>query len=225
MVSAIIPAAGYGRRMGAEVNKQYLELGGLPIVGRTLQTFSALPEIDEIILVVRADEMELAFTQIVQAFGAGKTKVIPGGATRQESVARGVKAVDPECQLVVVHDGARPLVDPNLIRETIAVARVHGAAIAAVPVKDTIKVVRDSVVVDTPSRATLWSVQTPQAFQHDLLKRAHQHGPTRGATDDASLVEGLGYPVTVVMGSYRNLKITTPEDLILAEILLKGADS
>lgn len=219
MIAAIIPAAGTGSRMGSKVNKQFLNLGGMPVVARTLAVFKELPEVSEIILVFHPAELEFARREIVQVYGDRRTKAVAGGETRQESVQRGLAALHPDCDLVVIHDGARPLVGAEVIRAVLQAATADGAAIAAVPVKDTIKIVGNGVVTSTPPRDRLWAAQTPQAFRRELIERAHALAGGE-ATDDAALVEKLGHPVTVVRGSYKNIKITTPEDLVLAQAFL-----
>ncbi|NLY55814.1 MAG: 2-C-methyl-D-erythritol 4-phosphate cytidylyltransferase [Firmicutes bacterium] len=220
-VSVIIPAAGYGKRMGSEINKQFLLLGGIPVVGRTVRIFAEMPEVAEIVLVVRSDELAFALETVVQAYGRGKTRAVAGGRTRQESVYHGLAALSAESEVVLIHDGARPLIEPGLVRQVIAAAEENGAAIAAVPVKDTIKVVENGWVSETLLRDKLWAVQTPQAFKREIILAAHQGAIGLEATDDAALVERLGYAVRVVPGSYKNIKITTPEDLLLAEAFLK----
>ncbi len=207
--------------MGSTINKQFMLLGGVPVVSRTVRVFAGMPEIVEIVLVVRSDELALASETVVQAYGGGITRAVAGGRTRQESVQKGLDAISTESELVLIHDGARPLIEAELVREVIAAAQQYGAAIAAVPVKDTVKMVEDGIVSETLPREKLWSIQTPQAFKREIICEAHRLGVGLGATDDAGLVENLGYEVRVVPGSYKNIKITTPEDLLLAEAFLK----
>lgn len=226
---ALIPAAGMGRRMQAGMNKQYLEMNGQPILARTLSLFDKHPRIDRIIVISPADEIDYCRSEIVERYGfTGVQDVIAGGAQRQDSVRNGLAASGAaEDDIVLVHDGVRPLIGPALIDEVIDAARREGACVAGVPVKDTVKTVRDSVIVATPDRSTLWLAQTPQAFRFSLLDAAYRLADRQGfsGTDDASLVERLGHPVCMIEGSYRNIKITTPEDLLIARALdAEGAD-
>jgi len=221
---AIIPAAGTGSRMQADVNKQYLLLAGRPILTHTLTLFAAHPRIDRICVVVPAEEINYCRAEIVMLYGLDKVSaIIAGGPTRQDSVANGLlgcnAAVD---DLVIIHDGARPLLRAIDLDALLAAAAQSGAATLGVPVKDTIKEVRDGVIVATPERSSLWQVQTPQAFRYGLLLAAHSQARADGfvGTDDAMLVERLPHPVTMVAGSYRNIKITTPEDLVIASAFL-----
>jgi len=224
----LIPAAGMGRRMGCSGNKQYLQLAGRPLLARTLALFEVSPLVASIRLVVPADEIDYCRREIVARYGCTKvTAVVAGGAERQDSVRLGLEAQPlDEAALVLIHDGARPLLDPALIAAVAAAAADTGAAIVAVPVKDTIKQVAAERIVATPDRRCLWAAQTPQAFRYGLIRKAHRQALAAGfaGTDDASLVERLGRPVAVVAGNYRNLKITTPEDLLLAEALLAAGE-
>ncbi|NLC07573.1 MAG: 2-C-methyl-D-erythritol 4-phosphate cytidylyltransferase [Syntrophomonadaceae bacterium] len=222
--TAIIPAAGQGRRMKAEINKQYLPLAGVPLVVHTLQVFQKEPLIDEICLVVAPEEVFWCREKIVKHYGFSKVKtVLAGGKERQDSVYRGLQALPEDCQWVAVHDGARPLLIDHILQRTIREAWKHDAAVAAVPVKDTIKVATaNGLVKTTLNRQNLWSVQTPQVFNRHLLQKAYEmaYKDKYYGTDDASLVERLGVSVKLVTGDYENLKITTPEDLELAEVIL-----
>ena len=210
MVSVILPAAGRGKRMQAGVNKVFLRLMGKPILFHTLRVFAAVPEVQEIIVVTGAEEVEPL-----------------GGSERQYSVWNGLKASSEASDVVLVHDAARPLVSRATIEAVIEAARAHGAAIAAVPEKNTVKVVKDGVVTATPDRSTLWAVQTPQGFSRSLLMAANEKAESDGflGTDDASLVERYGAKVHVVMDSYQNIKVTTPEDLVVAEAFLRQSGS
>lgn len=224
MVSVIFPAAGQGKRMQAGINKVFLELAGRPMLVRTLLKFSAVDEVGELIVVVGEDEVQAVQKLLRHVPGLKPYKVIKGGSERQYSVLNGLKVSSPDADIVLVHDAARPLVTKETIEAVIAKARECGGAIAAVPEKDTIKVVaEDGFVRSTPPRRTLWAVQTPQGFQRDILIEANRKAEADGflGTDDASLVERLGRPVAVVMSDYRNIKVTTPEDLILAEAFLR----
>jgi 2-C-methyl-D-erythritol 4-phosphate cytidylyltransferase len=221
---AIIPAAGIGSRMQAGVNKQYLLLAGRPILAHTLAIFVAHPRIDRICIVIPAEEIDYCRTEIVKGYGLGKVSaIIAGGHTRQDSVGNGLLGCGAALDdLVVIHDGARPLLSAAELDALLDAATVTGAATLGVPVKDTIKQVQDGVIVATPERSSLWQVQTPQAFRYEFVLAAHRQALADNfvATDDAMLVERLQHPVTMVAGSYRNIKITTPEDLTIASAFL-----
>lgn len=202
--------------MGAD--KLWAELVGQPVLARTLRAVAAARSIGCVVVVARPDT--LARVQELLAGLALPAEACAGGARRQDSVRAGLELV--EAPLVVVHDGARPLVDPAMIDEGVRIAADRGAAVAAIPCVDTIKRADpDGRVVDTPNRGELWTIQTPQCFRVDLLRRAHAT-VTADVTDDAAMVEALGEPVWLYPGSRRNLKITTPEDLLVAEALLRG---
>lgn len=225
MVSVVFPAAGAGRRMQAGRNKVFLKLAEKPILVHTLLKFSDCPSVDELIVVVAPGE-EAYIEELLRGMRALKPyRVTAGGSERQYSIANGLRLVDPAAEIILVHDAARPLVSVETIERVIEEARRTGAAIAAVPEKYTVKVVDEHrVVKDTIPRETLWEVQTPQGFQRDILLRAYRQAEEDDflGTDDASLVERVGVPVKVVESDYRNVKITTPEDLVLAESLLDG---
>ena len=229
VVTAIFPAAGKGKRMQAGMNKVLVELEGVPILVRTLARFSRCQAVDRLVVVVAAHEVDFVTDMLTGAdreFGLKPWQVTAGGSERQYSVWNGIQAVQgaADDDIILVHDAARPLVSEKTILETIRVAEAKGAAIAAVPVKNTIKVVDASgVVVDTPMRSTLVAVQTPQIFRASLLKEAYAALAAKPAavTDDASVVELLGHRVVVAQGRYENIKITTPEDLVLAEHFLE----
>ena len=223
--AVIIPAAGQGHRMGPGGRpKQYLPLLGKPIVRWTLEACAAARSVAQLILVVAPGDVDACTQWLLTVPWDKPVQVVAGGAERQESVARGLAAVAADVSLVAVHDGVRPLLEPALLDAVLAAAARHGAATAAVPVKDTVKQVRDGWVEATPDRASLRLVQTPQAFHRALLVEAHRQAQAAGwqATDDAALVERLGHGVAVVEGAYDNLKITTAEDLLLAETLLSA---
>lgn len=223
-VSAVIPAAGTGSRMNSAINKQYLMLEGKPILAHTLEAFDRCPRINEIIIVVSENEKEL-FKKIVLKYLKleKKYKIISGGRTRQESVYFGLLNVDRKSNIVVIHDGARPLVSNKEIIDTINAAWEDGGCVLAVPVKDTIKKVNEKGFVDcTVEREKLFSVQTPQTFKKELILQAHERAIRKNflATDDGMLFEDMGLKVKVVKGSYDNIKITTAQDLIIAQQLL-----
>ncbi|GAC1465894.1 MAG: 2-C-methyl-D-erythritol 4-phosphate cytidylyltransferase [Desulfuromonadaceae bacterium] len=223
---ALIPAAGMGKRMGASINKQYLQLNGMPIVARTISVFEHSPLIDAIYLVIPAEEIPYCREHVVEACGFCKVAaIIPGGRERQNSVMNGLNAMREHVSdddIVLIHDGVRPLVTENVLRESIITARLHDGALVAVPVKDTIKSVRGGIVCDTPSRESLWQAQTPQSFRFGKIFRAHLSAEAErfSGTDDASLIERSGGEVYIIRGDYRNIQITTPEDLVLAEAFL-----
>jgi 2-C-methyl-D-erythritol 4-phosphate cytidylyltransferase len=224
-VAAIIPAAGEGRRMGGPVPKQFLQIGGQEVLARTLAVFETCVTIDDIWVVVAAEQCASCQSTIVQRYGFRKVRgVIAGGATRQASVWRGLQQVQDAVDLVVVHDGVRPFVTESLLQQTLEYAHCYGAAIAAVPLKDTLKRVSAAGAVEaTVPRERLWRVQTPQAFRHALLRRAFQHAWQRGlqATDEAGLIEALGHPVWIVPSYEHNIKVTTPDDLVFCEVFLR----
>ena len=216
----IIVAAGASTRMGG-VDKIFVELGGRPLIEHSIDVFEGCPAVASIVLVVAQGQSLWDAARLVdQRPQWRKVRAIrPGGPRRQDSVALGLAALPP-CEWVVVHDGARPLVTPELITSGVEAASSTGAAIAAVPAKDTIKVVDDAQqVASTPDRSGLWLVQTPQVFRRDLLERAHRE-VQEDVTDDAAMVERLDVSVRVFMGSYANIKVTTLEDLAVAEALL-----
>ncbi|MDK2784477.1 MAG: 2-C-methyl-D-erythritol 4-phosphate cytidylyltransferase [Bacillota bacterium] len=227
-VYALIPAAGSGRRMGSETKKQFLLLGGRPLFLHCLEVFAHHPEVTGIVLVVSPGDEERA-ARLVAEYGLDKKveKIIPGGAERQDSVRLGLAALPQDTDFVLIHDAARPFLTPDLIERTLAAARRTGAAVAAVPVKDTIKVAGPNRLVErTLKRSTLWAIGTPQTFAYGLILEAHRraHEDRFIGTDDAVLVERLGRPVELVPASDTNIKITTPTDLLLAECLFgRGA--
>lgn len=224
MTSAIIVAAGRSERMGSGTDKAFLSLGPKPVVVWALMAFEDSTDIDKIVLVVRRDQL-VAAKAVVQMFGLSKvSKIVAGGVRRQDSVARGLAAVDPDTSIVVVHDGARPCVTSELISATITAAQKGGSGIAAHRIVDTVKHVERGTLVDhTADRTKLWTVQTPQAFKLDLLVKAYQKVEDEGAivTDDAAAVELLGSPVRLVEWQKPNIKITMVEDLAVAAALLR----
>ncbi|MEJ5377964.1 MAG: 2-C-methyl-D-erythritol 4-phosphate cytidylyltransferase [bacterium] len=223
-MAAIIPAAGEGRRMGAPLEKQFLQLEGMPILLHTLKAFESSSHVHGIVVVVPSARLELVRETILKQCKISKLKaLVAGGPHRQDSVRLGLEALGPEWDMVVVHDGARPLVEQDLIARCVEAAAVHGAAIAAVPATDTVKEVdSDGFVVRTLPRNRLWMVQTPQVFRYTWILRAHQEAQKNGflGTDDASLVERLGHKVKIVQGSYENIKVTTKADLKVAGDIL-----
>lgn len=202
------------------IDKIFAHVGGTPVLARTVDVFDKCHLIDEIAIVLSQFNIDQGRRLVEEKSWSKVVAVCRGGERRQDSVQEGLKRLSG-CQWVVIHDGARPFVRADLIERGLAEAQESGAAVCAVPVTDTIKVVgTDNHVLETPARESLWMVQTPQVFRFDILERAHRQAEGE-ATDDATLVERLGYKVKVYMGSYDNLKVTTPQDLILAEIWLK----
>ncbi|GIN42171.1 2-C-methyl-D-erythritol 4-phosphate cytidylyltransferase [Heyndrickxia oleronia] len=218
----IIPAAGQGKRMGAGKNKLFLQLQNQPIILHTINVFLHDKDCKGIILVVQPDD-EAEFEGMLDTLPLKeKITIVYGGSERQYSVYNGLLAAQ-NAEIVLVHDGARPFIHLEMVHQLVASAYEAGAAIAAVPVKDTIKKVNNNQVTETIERKSLWQVQTPQAFRFDLLFQAHQQAKQDHylGTDESSLVERINYPVHIVTGSYDNIKLTTPEDLYFAEAILK----
>lgn len=222
-VVAIIPAAGAGRRMGSASEKQFLPLRGIPILAHTLRVFEQSSEVGGIVLVVAPQQRQALEREVLLPHPCEKLlRVIDGGPERQDSVANGIRAVPLDSELVVVHDGVRPLVSVELLEEVLEAAHQHGAAIAAIPAGDTVKQAENQKVVATLKRETIWLAQTPQAFHADLLRRAYEKAARDRVivTDDAALVERIGAAVHLVRGSPENIKVTTPSDLVVAEAIL-----
>jgi 2-C-methyl-D-erythritol 4-phosphate cytidylyltransferase len=222
---AIIPSAGKGKRMKKEVSKPYLLLADKPILAHTLSPFEESSLVHEVIVTVSPGEIEYCRREVIEAFHLTKVSwVLAGGKERQDSIWEGLKKVPSDCGIVIIHDGARPLVTRRLIESSIEAAQRYGAVVTAIPLKDTVKLVsREREVIETPVRHTLMTIQTPQAFRFDVIRKAYEKAYRDGfyGTDDSSLVERIGIKVRVIPGTYENLKITTPEDLLLAEVLLK----
>ncbi|PWB46633.1 MAG: 2-C-methyl-D-erythritol 4-phosphate cytidylyltransferase [Candidatus Methylomirabilota bacterium] len=223
-VTAIVPAGGAGLRFGGAVRKQFIALNGLPILSHTLRSLAASDVLAAMIVVVPAGEESRGREALALAGIDLETEVVQGGQTRQDSVYNGLQRAKATTDLVLVHDGVRPFVSREVVLSAVEAAKETGAAVAAVPVVDTIKRVDlDGVVIETLPRGQLWSIQTPQVFRYELLMRAHRAGREQGAaaTDDAALVERVGGRVRVVRGSYENLKITGEEDMPLADLILR----
>lgn len=218
--TAIIATTGKGRRFGNE-KKNYIALSGKPVVARTIQAFNDCPLIDNIIVVVSAGDIETCLAEIVDKYNLEKvTKIIEGGQERQDSVKKGFDAIKSDSTIVLIHDGGRPLVSNKIIEDTVNETIKSGAAITAVPVKDTIKEVAGNKVVKTVPRDSLISVQTPQGFKVEILKEAYEKSSNNKATDESMIVEEAGFSVSIIEGSYENIKITTPEDLLFAEEII-----
>jgi len=224
---AIVPAAGSGSRMNREISKQYLRLAGRPVLVHTLQVLEACPGVDGLFVVVPPQDAASVRSGVIDPWNLKKVAaVIAGGRERQDSVRAGLDALGRDAQIVIVHDAVRPLIGVETVERCIREAAECGAVTVGVPVKDTVKeVAPDGRVLRTCDRSALWLTQTPQAFRRDILERAHREALRDGirATDDTSLVERLGIAVRMIPGDYRNIKITTPEDLVIAEALLAAS--
>lgn len=224
MNSVVIVSAGRGSRMKADINKQFLKLQNKEVIAHTIDKFYNNENIGEIIVVVREDEAEFFKINIIEKYGYKNIKIAFGGSERQDSVYNGLKMVDENCEIVLIHDGARPFVNNETIDSAIESAKENKCVIVGVPVKDTIKVIdENNNVCDTPDRSTLWSIQTPQVFDYSLIMKAHEKAREDNyyGTDDSMLMEYFGQKVKVVEGSYNNIKITTPEDLKIGEEILR----
>lgn len=230
--AAIVLAAGSGKRMGSSTKKQYMRIGDKPVLYYSLKTFQE-SFVDEIILVVSAGDVEYCGKEIVERYQLNKVRrIVEGGKERYHSVAIGLKAVS-DCDYVFIHDGARPMVTQDMLDRLLACVEEHKACVAGMPVKDTIKIADEKGFIShTPDRKLVWMVQTPQVFAYPLIQKAYgllldreQELLDKGVlvTDDAMVVESLtGHPVKLVEGSYENIKITTPEDIPVAEVLCGG---
>ncbi len=222
---AVIVSAGKGHRFMEGKKKQFYFLGEKPILAHTLDKFEASPLIRSILLVVGQEDMDYCLKEIIEKYGYQKiSQVVPGGKRRQESVKNGIDSLPKDGEIIVIHDGVRPFVTKEMIEESIRSAVSFGAVVMAMPVKETIKMSHpDGTVLQTLDRESLWQVQTPQTFQAKVIKEAYYKATEEGfiGTDDASLVERLGLKVHLLPGSYTNIKITTQEDWMLANLFLK----
>jgi len=220
--SVVIVAAGTSQRMGED--KLMMELCGMPVLARSIMAFDKSDSIDEIIIVTQAEKI-VDIAHLCEQYSFKKvTKILTGGATRTLSALAGLSEIDTRATVAAVHDGARPLVSDKIIRNTVHMASINKAAAPGVKLKDTVKRVEDSVVVETPNREGLVAIQTPQAFWPDLIKGALSSAVGKGInyTDDCAAAEALGIPVYITEGSYDNLKITTPEDIASAEWIIRS---
>jgi 2-C-methyl-D-erythritol 4-phosphate cytidylyltransferase len=225
VIDVILVAGGRGRRFGGALAKQFQPLAGVPLLVWSARRMGAIAGLTRLIVV--AAPQEHARCRALLEPLALPFRLADAGEERQHSVASGLAETDPRSEIVVVHDAVRPLVEPAAIAACVAAARAHGAALAATPVADTVKRVRDDIITETVPRAGLWLAQTPQVFRLELLRRAHAEAARLGivATDDAALVERLGVPVRIVPASHLNRKITTPDDLAWAEAMVAGFPS
>ncbi|MBC7252971.1 MAG: 2-C-methyl-D-erythritol 4-phosphate cytidylyltransferase [Actinobacteria bacterium] len=223
---AVVAGAGKGERVGLPEGKQFHRLAGIPVLARSLLNLEAVEEIEEIVLVVNAEEIKHAEEEIISAYNLSKVSmVVAGGEYRQESVFNALRSISGPVDYIVIHDGARPLATPGLFRRTLKALRDAECegVITAVPVVDTVKEVEGGWVLRTPDRRRLWAVQTPQCFRAPALLDAHERAFREGvwATDDAALLERYRYRVRVVEGEVTNIKITYPSDILIAEALLE----
>ena len=226
-VVALIPAAGFGSRMGAKTKKQYLRIGQRPILFYTLSQFERCDFVSEIILAVPEEDLTFVASEIVDRFRINKVrKIVAGGKERQDSVRRALEAVEGAPDLIMVHDGVRPFVTPEILEKAAQVAQQKGASVVGIPASATMKRVRDGLVQEALARQELWEIQTPQTFRTDWFRQAVARADADGfvATDDAALLEHAGFPVHIVEGNSMNVKITRPEDLKLAACLLRYFD-
>lgn len=224
MNGVIIVAAGTGSRMKKDINKQFIKLDNKEIIAYTIDKFYINDEIDDIVVVIKTDEEDYFKKNILEKYKFKNIKIAYGGEERQDSVYNGIQKLDKNCEVVLVHDGARPFVTEEIINNSIQEAKKHNAVVVGVKVKDTIKVVgEEGNIVDTPNRKYLWSVQTPQVFKYDIITKAYENAYNENyyGTDDAMLVEKIGYDVKMIEGSYDNIKITTQEDLNFGEQILR----
>lgn len=222
-VCAIIAAAGRGTRMNSPMNKQFLELGNKSILAHTLEKFDHCPDIDCIDIIVPQEWLLYVAENIVDKFSISKVrKIVVGGATRQQSVFAALKAIDENIRYVAIHDAVRPLLPPDLLLEVLHRGMETGAAILAVPVRDSLKKISNGKVEHTLDRSSIWQAQTPQVFERSLIVLAHEQAlrDQYFAADDSALVERLGHPVYVVESNFMNFKITIPKDLELATSLI-----
>lgn len=223
MNSVIIVAAGRGTRMNRKINKAFIDIDGKQMVAHTIDTFYNCPEIDEIIVAVSKYDIKKFIEEIIKPHSFKNIKVVVGGKERQDSIYNALKVLDEKSDIVLIHDGARPFIENTTVLKLIEETKKTGAAIVAVPVKDTVKVIgEDRKIESTPKRSSLWAAQTPQAFDRNIIVEAHEQAHKDGflGTDDSMLVEKMGVRVGIVEGSYENIKITTPEDLDIAQMIL-----
>lgn len=227
MVVAVIVGAGEGKRFGPNGRKQFAKVNGKPLIAYTIEPFEKSDVVDDIVLVVPRESTEWVREEIVEPLGFKKVRsVVPGGDSRQQSVLNGLKALSSETERVIIHDAVRPLVAEPIIKRVLDASRKTGAAITAVPPKDTVKEVESGDVIGTLDRRLIWLAQTPQCFGYDVIMEAHRQALSENfeATDDAALVEKYGSKVIVAVGSYANIKVTSPEDLPLLEYFLRQSN-
>lgn len=224
MNGVVIVAAGTGSRMKMEINKQFIKLNEKEIIAYTIEKFYKHKNIQDIVVVIKEEEAEFFNKNILEKYKFENIKIAYGGNERQDSVYNGLKLLDNKCDTVLIHDGARPFVSGYTIDKSIEEVKKHKAVVVGVRVKDTIKVINDkNDIIDTPDRSKLWAVQTPQTFDYNILLKSYEDAFKNGfyGTDDAMLVERIGYKVKMVEGSYNNIKITTQEDINIGTQILK----
>lgn len=224
MNGVVIVAAGAGSRMKMNINKQFIKLNDKEIIAHTIEKFYNHKNIDEIVVVIKKEEAGYFKNEILNKYNFNNIKIAFGGNERQDSVYNGLKELDEDCEIVLIHDGARPFVSEQIIKSCIEEAKNHNAVVVGVPVKDTIKVINENNdIVDTPERSKLWAVQTPQTFNYNILVKSYEEAfkDEFYGTDDAMLVERIGYKVKMINGSYNNIKVTTPEDIEIGTQILK----
>ncbi|MDK2587211.1 2-C-methyl-D-erythritol 4-phosphate cytidylyltransferase [Romboutsia sedimentorum] len=227
MNGVVIVAAGTGSRMKMEINKQFIKLNEKEIIAYTIEKFYKHKNIQDIVVVIKEEEAEFFKENILKKYKFKNIKIAYGGNERQDSVYNGLKLLDNKCDTVLIHDGARPFVSGYTIDKSIEEVKKHKAVVVGVRVKDTIKVINDkNDIIDTPDRSKLWAVQTPQTFDYNILLKSYEDAFENGfyGTDDAMLVERIGYKVKMVEGSYNNIKITTQEDINIGTQILKIQD-
>lgn len=222
---AIIPAGGFGKRMQGRLSKQYLPVDGKPVLVHTLSIFQLSPDIDDIVLVTPEEDIRTVGHTILEPWRITKVRhVLAGGKQRQDSVRNGLGVIGDDVDIVLIHDAVRPFISGDVIHRAVREAEKYGAVTVGMPVKDTVKRVdQDGCILETLNRQILWMTQTPQAFRRSVIQAAYRKADDDQfyGTDDASLVERMGFRVKMIEASYENIKITTPEDLLLAEILIK----
>lgn len=222
---AIIPAGGFGKRMQGRLSKQYLPVDGKPVLVHTLSIFQLSPDIDDIVLVTPEEDIRTVGHRILEPWRITKVRhVLAGGKQRQDSVRSGLGVIGDDVDIVLIHDAVRPFISDDVIHRAVREAEKYGAVTVGMPVKDTVKRVdQDGCILETLNRQILWMTQTPQAFRRSVIQAAYRKADDDQfyGTDDASLVERMGFRVKMIEASYENIKITTPEDLLLAEILIK----
>jgi 2-C-methyl-D-erythritol 4-phosphate cytidylyltransferase len=221
-ISVIIPAAGKGKRFKGE-DKLLKKIGRYPVIIHTLKAFEKSPEIDEIVLVVQKKKIKF-YKNLIENYNFKKVKkIVKGGKERQDSVYNGIRSLKYSPEFLIIHDGDRPFLKKSLLKKIIKELRKNQAVICGVPLKETVKEVENSQIVKTLKREKLWHIQTPQAFNFEIIKKAHQKAKEENfySTDDSALLERLGYSVKIIKGSYSNIKITTYEDFLYAKSIYK----
>lgn len=227
-ISSLIVAAGKGTRMRSSTKKQFLDLGGFPILFYSVGVFEKCNIIDQIVLVVNENDIDYC-RNLVRQYNFRKVyKIISGGEIRQESVYNGLKALNGVSDIVLIHDGVRPFITEDIIIKSVENAKLYGSCVVGVPVKDTVKICdTDNFISSTPDRKLLWAVQTPQTFKYEIIMKAYESAISDNfiATDDSMIAERLGYKVKMINGDYKNIKITTPEDMLIANAFLSSCSA